>query len=87
MFHMAGAAAGNDGALAKAAEQLAVTLLGDATSAGAVYERFLQAVEPPLLAAAMTQSNHQCAPAARALGLHRTTLKRKLDEYGIVDKS
>jgi two-component system nitrogen regulation response regulator GlnG len=63
--------------------QLAKTLLADPEIAGGVYDRFLEAVEPPLLAAAMGQCGNRCAPAARALGLHRTTLKRKLDQYGI----
>jgi two-component system, NtrC family, nitrogen regulation response regulator GlnG len=58
-------------------------LLANPEIAGDVYDRFLQEVEPPLLAAAMGQSGNRCAPAARALGLHRTTLKRKLDQYGI----
>jgi two-component system nitrogen regulation response regulator GlnG len=68
--------------LAQAANQLAHALLNDAAASGAVYDKFLQAVEPSLLAAAMDQCR-QCAPAARALGLHRTTLKRKLQQYGI----
>ena len=63
--------------------QLAKSLLANPEIAGGVYDRFLQEVEPPLLAAAMDQSGNRCAPAARALGLHRTTLKRKLDQYGI----
>jgi DNA-binding NtrC family response regulator len=71
--------------LMRAVERLAATLLSDANLSGAVYERFLQQVEPPLFAAALTQAGRQCAPAARALGLHRTTLKKKLDEYGIRD--
>jgi two-component system nitrogen regulation response regulator GlnG len=63
--------------------ELAKSLLANPEITGGVYDRFLQEVEPPLLAAAMGQSGHRCAPAARALGLHRTTLKRKLDQYGI----
>jgi DNA-binding protein Fis len=50
-----------------------------------VYERFLEEVEPPLFATALLKNGNRCAPAARALGLHRTTLKRKLDQYGIDD--
>jgi two-component system nitrogen regulation response regulator GlnG len=64
-------------------DALARTLLANPHLAGDVYERFLQEVEPPLLAAAMSHCGNRCAPAARALGLHRTTLKRKLDQYGI----
>lgn len=70
-------------ALSGAVSQLARHLLSNPEMAGEVYDRFLQQVEPPLLATAMTRSGHRCAPAARALGLHRTTLKKKLDQYGI----
>lgn len=71
-----------DGAIS----HLASDMLNDPAAAGSVYEKFLEEVEPPLLAAAMFQSNNQCAPAARALGMHRTTLKRKLEQYGIASR-
>jgi two-component system nitrogen regulation response regulator GlnG len=48
-----------------------------------LYERFLRMVEPPLLKAALQHSGGQCLAAARRLGLHRTTLRKKLDELGI----
>jgi two-component system nitrogen regulation response regulator GlnG len=48
-----------------------------------LYERFLRMVEPPLLKAAMQHSGGQCLAASRRLGLHRTTLRKKLDELGI----
>jgi len=73
--------------LCRAVDELAQSLLADPLHEGAVYERFLEAVEPPLLAAAMSRNGHRCAPAARALGLHRTTLKRKLDQYDIDETS
>lgn len=69
--------------LGKLAKQCATGLLDDPQAEGFVYERFLQEVEPPLLESAMNRYSNECAPAARALGLHRTTLKRKLDQYGI----
>jgi two-component system nitrogen regulation response regulator GlnG len=81
------AAAGPAAALHDAIGELANELLHDPSLAGGVYESFLERVEPPLLAAAMNQSGQQCAPAARTLGLHRTTLKRKLDQYRIQDES
>jgi DNA-binding protein Fis len=31
----------------------------------------------------MNECGQRCAPAARILGLHRTTLKKKLDQYDI----
>jgi two-component system nitrogen regulation response regulator GlnG len=73
--------------LARAASKLAHELLADPKLAGAVYDRFLAEVEPSLLTTAMNQAGNQCAPAARALGLHRTTLRRKLDQYGIADST
>ncbi len=51
--------------------------------AGDLYERLLKLVEPPLLKAVMEQCHGQCAAAARELGLHRTTLRKKLDDLNI----
>jgi two-component system nitrogen regulation response regulator GlnG len=48
-----------------------------------LYARLLRLVEPPLLESALRQHHGQCAAAARTLGLHRTTLRKKLDEYGL----
>ena len=56
--------------------------LADDDAAMELYERLLEIVEPPLLAAAL-EKHHQCATAARRLGMHRTTLRKKLDRYGI----
>lgn len=80
-----GAAAPGIESLSAAVASLAKTLLQEAGDRGDVYERFLEEVEPPLLATALLQNGNRCAPAARALGLHRTTLRRKLDQYGIDD--
>jgi two-component system nitrogen regulation response regulator GlnG len=63
------------------AKRRATDLLADPQAEGFVYEKFLEEIEPALLESAMNQFAHECAPAARALGLHRTTLKRKLDQY------
>jgi two-component system nitrogen regulation response regulator GlnG len=51
--------------------------------AGQLYERFIAVAEPPLLTAAMKQHKGQCASAARALGMHRTTLRKKLKDHGL----
>ncbi|MCL4207546.1 MAG: sigma-54 dependent transcriptional regulator [Pirellulaceae bacterium] len=53
--------------------------------AGDLYVRLLQMVEPPLFQAAMERYG-QCVAAARALGLHRSTLRKKLDQYGLGDQ-
>jgi two-component system nitrogen regulation response regulator GlnG len=57
-------------------------LAGDELPA-ALYEDFLRLVELPLLSAVLDANRGQCASAARVLGIHRTTLKKKLDQYGI----
>jgi two-component system, NtrC family, nitrogen regulation response regulator GlnG len=69
--------------LGELAKLRAADLLRDPKAEGFVYEKFLEEVEPALLESAMNQFSQECAPAARALGLHRTTLKRKLDQYGL----
>jgi two-component system nitrogen regulation response regulator GlnG len=61
----------------------AETQLGQSSEPSSLYDDFLALVEPPLLNAAMAESRGQCAAAARCLGLHRTTLRKKLDQYGI----
>jgi two-component system nitrogen regulation response regulator GlnG len=47
-----------------------------------LHERLLRLVEPPLLQAVLAKHHGQYAAAARHLGLHRVTLKRKLGESG-----
>ena len=61
--------------------------LHDPADAQDVYERFLNLVEPPLLQTAMDCCGGQCLAAARRLGLHRTTLRKKLDQFKIDDVS
>jgi two-component system nitrogen regulation response regulator GlnG len=48
-----------------------------------LYEEFLALVEPSFLEAVLARQHGQCASAARVLGIHRTTLKKKIDRYGI----
>jgi two-component system nitrogen regulation response regulator GlnG len=71
--------------LAAALSRMARHLASDPALAGTVYDRFLQQVEPPLLSAVMDTCGKQFAPAARVLGLHRTTLKKKLTQYEMED--
>ena len=59
--------------------------LEEADTSGDLYDRLLQLVEPPFLRTVMQQHHGQCATAARVLGMHRTTLRKKLDQLGIDD--
>jgi len=49
---------------------------------GPLYEALINVIEPAILATAFELSGGQYAAAARRLGIHRTTLKKKLDEMG-----
>lgn len=64
-----------------AKRQLAMAQDGDELHAKLVRE-----IEPALFAAALKKTHGQVAAAARLLGLHRTTLKSKLDEYGLTPR-
>lgn len=55
----------------------------DPAKASQLYDQLLQLIEPPVLRAALESSSGQVATAARKLGLHRITLRKKLDQYGI----
>jgi two-component system, NtrC family, nitrogen regulation response regulator GlnG len=46
-----------------------------------LYARLLQIVEPPLFEAVLQRHGGQFLAAARQLGLHRVTLKRKVGQY------
>ncbi|HEX3872467.1 MAG TPA: sigma-54 dependent transcriptional regulator [Pirellulales bacterium] len=48
----------------------------------ALYERMLEVVEPPLLEVAMKHHNGLQNAAARTLGLHRMTLRKKIQRAG-----
>ena len=71
--------------LVDALARIARDLAANPELAGTVYDRFLQQVEPPLLSAVMDSCGKRFAPAARVLGLHRTTLKKKLTQYEMED--
>jgi len=55
----------------------------DAEDAENLYDRLLDVVEPPLLEVAMRTHHGQRVSAARSLGLHRATLRKKLDHFGV----
>lgn len=48
-----------------------------------LYETFLQRVEPQFLKTVMENFDYQYVAASKALGIHRTTLKKKLTDHGI----
>ncbi|MBN2024843.1 MAG: sigma-54-dependent Fis family transcriptional regulator [Pirellulales bacterium] len=80
---LAAAAAIRQDALAGLIRQWTQTQLDNPDAPRELYEAFLSLVEPPLFETAMRHFRGQCAPAARRLGLHRTTLRKKLDRFGI----
>ena len=49
----------------------------------ALYERFLELTEPHVLRAALGACLNNRAQAAQVLGIHRATLRQKLNKYGI----
>lgn len=51
-----------------------------------IYEAVLDAVEKPLLARIMAQTGGNQVQAARRLGIHRTTLRAKLERHGLTPK-
>jgi len=63
--------------------QWAAARLAQPEEAERLYDELLALVEPPLLQAALDDSQGQFVSAARKLGLHRTTLKRKLAQHGL----
>ena len=51
--------------------------------ASGLHAMVISEVEKPLLEAALEHSSHNQTKAAKALGLSRSTLRKKLDHYGI----
>lgn len=76
------AGAACESSLAELVRQWAEKRLATGGEDGRLYEELLEVIEPPLFDAAMRRANGQCAAAARRLGLHRTTLRKKLDQFG-----
>jgi two-component system nitrogen regulation response regulator GlnG len=74
---------GVDETVALAVRRWAERSLSDASLAGRVYDELLDKIEPPLLDTALRRHRGQCAAAARTLGIHRTTLRKKLTHHGL----
>jgi DNA-binding NtrC family response regulator len=68
-----------------ATEHIAAELPRDASDpqSGDLLERFLRVVEPPLLQAALLHCGGNRAAAAKMLGIHRATLRQKLNDCGL----
>lgn len=50
---------------------------------GPLYDRLLDLVEPPFLAAVLARLRGHRAQAADRMGIHRSTLRQKLRKYGL----
>ena len=70
-------------ALSQFIRQWAESHLREAGDREDLYEQFLNLVEPSLFGTVLSHEHGQCAAAARKLGLHRHTLRKKMDQYGI----
>lgn len=55
--------------------------LADDACVGSLYDQLLALVEPPVLDKVLKQHANQFAASARVLGLHRTTLRKKIEQY------
>lgn len=77
------AEAGADTQIAGLLKQWAEQQLQNPEQAADIYEKLLALIEPPVMEVALEKFHGQCAPAARCLGLHRTTLSKKLKQYDI----
>jgi two-component system nitrogen regulation response regulator GlnG len=73
--------ASDERSLASLVRRWAQSQLLQPTDEENLYERFLKIVEPPLFETTLDRYDGQYLSAARRLGIHRTTLKKKCDEY------
>lgn len=78
--------ADSNGELRRLIEAWARTRVTASADGAELYAQFLSAMEPALFRVVLDHHRGHVAAAARVLGLHRTTLKKKLDEYGIHGK-
>ncbi len=68
-------------ALTKVVRRWSEQRLRESPQMQTLHEELLQQVEPPLLQAVLDQHHGQLTAAAQTLGLHRHTLRKKLDQY------
>ena len=59
----------------------------DGTEPANLYDMLVAAVEKPLLEVVMAQAQNNQSRAAQWLGLNRNTLRKKLVEHQLIDRS
>lgn len=59
------------------------TQLAEKQDISDLHDRLLKRIEPPLFAAALRKCNGQYLAAGKLLGLHRVTLRKRCQEYGL----
>ena len=59
----------------------------DGTEPANLYDMLVQAVERPLLEVVMAQAQNNQSRAAQWLGLNRNTLRKKLVEHQLIERS
>jgi two-component system, NtrC family, nitrogen regulation response regulator GlnG len=69
-----------DETLAATVQRWTEQQLGQAAEGTDLYAQFLEVVEPPLFREVLRHHRGQFSAAAQTLGMHRVTLKRKMDE-------
>jgi two-component system nitrogen regulation response regulator GlnG len=69
-----------EGAVVAAVRQWVQENIDNAELCGRLYDRLFQVVEPSLFEVALHRYKGQVATAARVLGMHRTTLRKKLED-------
>ena len=70
-------------AVQKSVNRYLKDLNGEETTS--LYKMVIDEVEKPLLEVVMQFSEYNQSRAARLLGINRNTLRKKLDDHGIVD--
>lgn len=56
-------------------------------STAPLHDHLLQHIEPALFQEVLRATQGNVSVAAQILGIHRTTLRRKMDQYGLIDRS
>lgn len=74
----AGQGSGDQRQFTSAARQRAKSLLADADHYGRIYKSLIGELEESVFDEALRQHHGEIAPAARALGIHRTTLAKRV---------